>query len=350
MSERGANFGSVLVALPSFFDERGQLDDKSLDHLVDYLLNSSVRGLALLTEAGEDAVLSPEERRHLIERVGRRVRGKKELVVGISAVSTREAIDLARHAEGQGAAAILLATDRVPGLGYRELYRHLDRVARATELPVLMVVRSGNAADGLAAEELATLGQHPRLAGVWLPEPTGRAPKRSSGEGGPIPGGPGPVHRRIETWAKRLESRGGEIYGGCALSFLGAAKSGATGVICGLSMLATDLSVRMMGAVRRADVDEARSIEKKTAPAVDLLGPPRSAEELDGVKRLAARIARRSLEGSGLPLVVPFPLIKEGLRLQGHPIKSIVRPPFEQVGPEQIERLKSVMRGSGLIS
>jgi dihydrodipicolinate synthase/N-acetylneuraminate lyase len=47
---------------------------------------------------------------------------------------------------------------------------------------------------------------------------------------------------------------------------------------------------------------------------------------------------------------VPFRLIKEGLKHQGHPVKGHVRPPYEDVGHEESERLKLVLKSSGLVS
>jgi hypothetical protein len=82
---------------------------------------------------------------------------------------------------------------------------------------------------------------------------------------------------------------------------------------------------------------------------VELLGPPRSLEELDGVKKLTAKLANRALVGA-MPPLVPFAHVKEGLRLQGHKLKNFVRPPYEHVSPEQSEKLKAVMKSSGLLT
>jgi 4-hydroxy-tetrahydrodipicolinate synthase len=329
MSGSAAQFGRVWVALPSFFDERGQLDDRSLAHVVDYLCARPVHGLALLTEAAEDAVLLPEERRRLIDQIAARCKGKREFLVHVSAVSTREAIDLSRHAEAKGASGLLLGVPSTPGLGYPELYRHLDRVGRATQLPCFLVIRPENAVDRLTPEEAATLGQHERLRGIFMPQ--GNAASLTS-------------------WAKRFKGRAADVFSGCALTFFGAARAGATGAICGLTTLAVEPSAQLVEAVKTGDLERVRELEARTEPAVSLLEPPRPLEDLDGVKRLATKLAQRPLHGSRLLPSVSFASIKEGLRLQGHPVKRIVRPPFEQLTPAESEKLRAVLKASGLIS
>ena len=322
-------FASIFVALPTPFDEQGNVDEPALVHLVDYLGRRDIAGLAVLTEAGEDPMLDADERKSIVERVGKRLGGKRELIVQISAPATRAAVDLARHAEQNGANAIVIAPLRIPGLGYREIYRHVDRVSRATTLPTFLSLRSDNAADCLAPEEQATLGQHDRLGGVFLPD----APAED-----------------LRVWAKRLKAREGAVFSACALRFADAARAGATACICGLAMLATDQSARMGDAVQRGDIDTIRRIEKKTKPAVETLGPPRALGEEGGVKRLAAKLAQRPLDGMLMRPTVPFRLIKEGLKHQGHPVKGHVRPPYEDVGHEESERLKLVLKSSGLVS
>lgn len=322
-----APFGTLHVGLVTPMDERGQIDEKALDLLVAYLLQRDVDGIALLTEAAEDPLLTAAEREALIERIGTGIKDKKQLLVSVSAPSTRAAVDLARHAETKGASAVMLAPLMTPGLDYRALYRHVDRVARAVQLPVYLTIRPNNALDGLAPEEMATLAQHERITGVHLPQ--------GSSE-------------QIQAWARRMKSRG-PVLTGCALAFSGAARAGASGAVCGLSMLATEVAVEMMSAMKAGELDKIKKLERQTRPAVDMLGPPKSLEELDGVKKLAARLAKRSLTGA-MPPLVPFGHIKEGLRLQGHKLKSFVRPPYEQVTGEQSEKLKAVLKSSGLIS
>lgn len=319
----------VYAALPTPFDDAGRIDTKAVDHLVDYLCSRDLAGLALCTEAAEDPLLSPEERRSLIAQIAGRVKGKKQLIVSLSAASTRECTELTKLAQARGALAVILAPYRTPGIGYRELYRHLDRIAGSTELQVMIDVRAENAFDALAPEEIATLVKHAGLKGVFAPD------------------APPPA---LEQWVKRMRKRTGAVMTGSSLSFSQASGIGATGTICGLAVIASDQAPKLYDAIKRLDANIAGVMEKRFAPAVELLGPPRAGEETDRVKRLATKVAQRPLDGSQLMPLVPFAMIKEALRLQGHPIKARVRSPYEAITPEQSERLKAALKVSGLLS
>lgn len=330
MSEPPLPFASRFIALPTPFDEEGKIELEVLDVVVEYLLQQKVKGLALLTEAAEDGFLVDEERRTILERVGAKASGKLSQLVSISTPATRHAVDLARFAESKGANGILVAPLAIPGLGYRELYRHVDRVGRATSLPVFLTVRPNCAVDLLREEEQATLGQHPSLQGVFLPVPTQPA---------------------VKQWARRFRKRPGAIMTGCALTFPSAARAGATGVICALSLLALDPSRKLLEALVRGDVEAMRKIQRRVEPAVSLLGPPRPPEEQPGMKKLANKIAARPLDLDPNPVWVAPGLIKAGLEMQGHKrVSPRVRPPSEQPNRDRLTRLAQVLKSSELLS
>jgi 4-hydroxy-tetrahydrodipicolinate synthase len=318
----------IHAALVTPFDDSGRVDHKALDHLVDYLCSREIKGIAILTEAAEDPVLLPDERRALISSIASRVNGRKQVTVSISAAATKEAVELVKLAQSKGATAILLAPYLLPGVGYRELYRHLDRLAKSTQLPILLGVRPENAFDALAPEELSTLTRHPALKGAFVPE----------------------ARSVVEAWAKRFKSRDASVLSGSSLSFSAAHKAGAAGTVCGLAVIASAQAAKLFDAIQRKDDLVVTKLEKMFAPAVELLGPPRMPEELEGVHRLAAKLAKRPLEGFQMAPIVPFALIKEALRLQGHPVKNRVRPPYEQVGADASERLKTTLKISEIMT
>ena len=69
MTASDAPIQGVFAAIPTPFDERRGVDVKALEYLADYLFERGIAGLALFTEASEDALLAPEERRLIIKTV-----------------------------------------------------------------------------------------------------------------------------------------------------------------------------------------------------------------------------------------------------------------------------------------
>lgn len=320
--------GGVFAALPTPFDERRAIDVKALDHLVEYLGERRLSGFALLTEAAEDALLGAEERRLILKTVAARLKGRRKLLVMLSTPASVEATELGKLAEQKGAQGLILAPPRVPGIGYRELYRHLDRVARGVSIPVLLLARPGNALDALLPEELEAIVGHAALKGVL-------APHISTAQ--------------LEAWAKRFKGRGAAIFGGSSLTATRAVKAGATGFVCGMATVAPDMAGELWTAIGTQDRGTADRLEAQAAPVVDALGPAIAGEVKDGVHKLATKIAKRALEGAGVAPSYPFALLKETLKLQGHPIRADVRPPYESPRPETIERLKSMLAQGGVL-
>ncbi len=323
-----AAIAGVFAALPTPFDERRAVDVKALDHLVDYLLERKLAGLALLTEAAEDVLLGADERRTIIKAVATRLKGRRKLLVGVSTPSSAEAIELGKLAEQKGATGIVLGPPRVPGIGYRELYRHVDRVARAVGVPVLLLARPGNALDGLLPEELEALLGHTALKGIV-------APHASSAH--------------VELWAKRLKGRSAAVLAGASLAASRALKAGATGFVCGMATVAPEQAAELWAAIHGNDRPAAERLEVQLAPVVEALGPPVVGESKDGVHKLAVKIARRTLEGTQLAPSYPFALLKETLKLQGHPIRADVRAPYESPRPEIVERLRVLLSQGGVL-
>lgn len=328
MAGRGTVAG-VFAALVTTFDERRELDLAAMRGLIDYVLEQRTAGVALFTEASEDALLTAEERRRLLEAVAGAVSGKKQLVVCLSAASTLEAVELGKLAEGAGAAALVIAPPRLPGVGYRELYRHVDRIVRAASVPVLLADRPGNALASLEEEELAALVRHVELAGIFAPH-----------------AGPSELDR----WRRYLGDEDKLLVAGTSLALQPLRSHGVEAAICALSLLVPSQAERAWSAHQNDSSAAAAEVIKQTKPLVQHLGPPSGEVPDDALKKLAKKIAKRSLERPDLPSTYPAPTLKEALVLQGHTLKAEVRPPYERLKPEQKERLRAILKAGGALS
>ena len=324
-----APIGGVWAAVITPFDDRRAVDTDALDHVIDYLRARDIAGIAVLTEAAEDVLLTAGERKGIVKQVGRRLKGKLPFMVYISTPSSPDAIELARISEAKGAGCIVLSPARLPGIGYRELYRHLDRIVRAVTLPVMVLARPHNALESLEPEELETLFKHDGVAGVVAPHAT---------------------PAEVERWVKRFKGRDAGVLTGCSLSNAKAMESGSVGAVCGLVQIAAELSAELQAAISRGDTKATARLEGRLAPAIEILGPTLESAPVDGVQKLATKIARRSLRSPAVALSYPAPLLKAILKIEGHPIRPEVRAPYERARPDQIEKLKAILQRTGILS
>jgi hypothetical protein len=96
-------FGGLMPAMVTPFDERGELDLRATEAVVERFIEAGVSGISPLGSTGEATHLTFEERNRFAEEVVRIVGGRLPLVVGVGTSGMRETVELARHAEGADA-------------------------------------------------------------------------------------------------------------------------------------------------------------------------------------------------------------------------------------------------------
>ncbi len=103
-------FSGLMPAMVTPFDERGEVDLEAAEAVVERFIEVGVSGISPLGSTGESSHLLYEERRRFAEGVTRIVAGRVPVVVGLGAAGTREAVELARHAEGAGVDGVLVVS------------------------------------------------------------------------------------------------------------------------------------------------------------------------------------------------------------------------------------------------
>src|ERR687884_426389 len=103
-------FRGLMPAMVTPFDERGEVDLGATEAVVERFIEAGVDGISPLGSTGEFSHLTGEERKRFAEEVVGIVGGRVPLVVGVGSSGTREAVELARHAEGVGADSVLVVS------------------------------------------------------------------------------------------------------------------------------------------------------------------------------------------------------------------------------------------------
>ena len=128
--------GVLPITLTPFTDD-GEVDEASIDTLVEDYLGAGAHGLTILGIMGEAARLLDEERERVLRRYLQATAGRVPVVAGVSARATRMALDYARRAEDAGAAAVMLAPpDNTRNLDL--VFEHFRLVAEAVSVPVVV--------------------------------------------------------------------------------------------------------------------------------------------------------------------------------------------------------------------
>ena len=113
----------------------GSLDEEAFRAFVDWQIAEGSHGLVPVGTTGESPTLSHEEHRRVVEICIEAAAKRVPVIAGAGSNSTREAIELAVHAEKAGADAVLVVTPYYNKPSQRGLYAHFRAVADAIKIP-----------------------------------------------------------------------------------------------------------------------------------------------------------------------------------------------------------------------
>lgn len=158
-------FEGVYANLPTpFTDDGNSLDLYRLHALIDFLLDKQINGIACLLSSGEYPYLSHAERLDLAGEVVRHVSGRVPVIVGVSALTTAEAIAFAVHAEGIGAAAAMVMPMQYWLLRRNEVMDYFREISRACSLPLGIYDNPGLRGAAFSAEMYGALAKEARVS------------------------------------------------------------------------------------------------------------------------------------------------------------------------------------------
>lgn len=152
-------------------DAEGQVDVEALATLLARLADAGVDSVGLLGSTGVYAYLTRSERRRAIEAASEAIGGRTPIIVGIGALRTDDAMDLARDAKAAGATGVLLAPVSYTPLTNEEVFQHFAAVAGATDLPLCIYNNPATTHFTFSDDLIARLAEVPRIVAVKNPAP-----------------------------------------------------------------------------------------------------------------------------------------------------------------------------------
>jgi 4-hydroxy-tetrahydrodipicolinate synthase len=161
------NWFGVMPAITTPFDENLQVDHAFLTQHAAWLLANGCTGLVLLGSLGEGATLESDEKVAILKTGILAAAGKAPIVAAISALSTKAAVELAKHAESAGCSGLMVLPPYVYASDWREMRAHVSAVIAATSLPCMLYNNPIAYKTDFLPEQIAELAhEHPNLAAV----------------------------------------------------------------------------------------------------------------------------------------------------------------------------------------
>ena len=121
----------VISAMVTPFTKDDQVDVKTLQAYTDYLIKNGVHCLYPCGTTGEMLKMSVAERKIVAETVIKQAAGRVQVYIHVGAMTTKETIELARHAHSAGADGIGVVTPQFFSVNDREMEEFYVAVANS---------------------------------------------------------------------------------------------------------------------------------------------------------------------------------------------------------------------------
>jgi 4-hydroxy-tetrahydrodipicolinate synthase len=161
------DFGTILTAMVTPFDDEGKLDHDGTQELVEWLIREGWNdGIVVNGTTGESFATTDREKAAVISEAVQLTKGRAKLIAGVGAADTRHSIALAEMAAGLGADGLLVVAPYYCRPTQKGLIQHFHAIADATPLPVMLYDIPKRTGIAIEAETFVTLAAHPRIVAV----------------------------------------------------------------------------------------------------------------------------------------------------------------------------------------
>lgn len=290
----------IMPPLTTPFDERGEVDYDGLRRNVERYNETGLSGYVALGSNGEAVHLSSEERIEVLATIKKAATPNHRIIAGVNELTTRSAIEATKHASDAGADAALVITPYFykSSMNQDALSGYFTEVAERSPIPILMYNVPQNTGVVIDSSTLAKLGDHPKIIGV----------KDSAGNFGAI----AETIRQAPEGFSVLVGNGGILYPALAM--------GAAGAVLAVACAAPRACVELYEAVKSGEHERARELQERISPVSHIV-----------------------TGGLGVPG------LKAALDMAGYE-GGVVRAPLISAGTTDTEKVRTVMRASGLFS
>ena len=314
----------IFAILVTPFTEGNELDEEGLRHLVDFACDRKLDGVVVLGSNGEFPYLSSEEKVRVMKIAADQARGRLPVLAGASDFGTDQAVAYAQAAKAAGCDGVMAALPLYFAVSPAQAKSHVRALAQEGGLPVFFYYFPETTGLALKPAELAEIAALPGVPGAKLTVTNKSFLKKTI------------AATRPSQWA---------VFVGTSFLLADCLEFGGAGIFCPLPLLGPQDVRGIYDAFLAGDRRQARTLQDKVLRALPImsgLSLP-SAVLSAGFKLMTSR----RYKGPPARMKPAHHLLKEALRLQGHPITNRVRRPFAEATPQESELVVKALRELG---
>lgn len=291
-------FGRLITAMITPFDENRDIDLKRTDEFVNRLIEGGTDSIIVCGTTGESPTVFYPQKIEVIRRVIEAAAGRVPVIANVGDNCTADTVDFAADVAKLGVDGFMCVVPYYNKPPQEGLYQHFKTIADSTELPIILYNIPGRCVINMKAETTLRLAHD--CANI-------KAIKEASGD----------IEQVKAILADAPEDF--QVYSGDDSFTFPLMQAGGTGVISTISNVATARMKEIVDLCAAGKWEEAAAANERLLPLMN-----------------------------GLFETTNPILVKEALALDGFPVGG-VRLPLVDATSEQSERLAAIMREVGVL-
>jgi 4-hydroxy-tetrahydrodipicolinate synthase len=157
-------FGRLITAMVTPFDDQLQINWSQVEPLVNYLIEEQqTDSLVICGTTGESPTLNDEEKLMLIEAAIKAARGRAKIIAGTGSNDTAHTIHFSKKAEELGVDALLVVAPYYNRPSQEGLFQHYKAVAESVHTPIILYNVPGRTGVNIDASTTIRLSHIPNI-------------------------------------------------------------------------------------------------------------------------------------------------------------------------------------------
>jgi 4-hydroxy-tetrahydrodipicolinate synthase len=317
---------SIYAILITPLTQDGDIDEVGLRHLVDHCCEQQFAGIVMLGSNGEFPYLSSAEKRLVMQTAAEQAGKRTTVIAGVSAMRTDLSLELISEAKEVGCDAVLAALPAYFDLSMDNVLSHFRCLVAEGGLPVLFYHFPDTTGLTLTPEQIAMIAEIDGVIGSKL------------------------TVFSIPFMSKVIEltkDKDFDLYTGSTFLLKDCIDAGGAGVFCPLPVIRPDEPKEILKALAANDISQAEALQDKVRGALSILSGM-DLEPSDATLILKDILKQPAPEQPG-SIRESHSMVKEALRLLGHPITNMVKRPYTPVTAEQSKLIQRTLTKLGWI-
>ncbi len=156
----------MIPAMPTPFNEEGNIDFDSYNKLIDHLIDGGVHCLLAGGSTGEYSLMSMDERKSVLKAAVEAAKGRVPIMAGTSAHKTEDTLELTRYAAEIGADCALVINPYYLKTSEQGIIDYYTKLAKNSDIGIVIYHYPAATSVELSPELIAELSKIDGIVGV----------------------------------------------------------------------------------------------------------------------------------------------------------------------------------------